>query len=482
MTLKKYLIGLILFLSLGLTGCVSFGRNPGFKEVSKNVQNRLDVQIEKPSKKSLEEIKQTILPLLEEPLTLDRAVKIALVNNQQLQAEFEELGITKADLLQATLVKNPRFEGFARSSSEGTNTEFSISQDVMDILLMPLKRRVAKAEFEQTKLWVADAVLSLVAEVKSAFYEAQATEQVRNFQQTVLEASEAAVELADRQVKAGNIKALDFSNQQAAYEEAQLDFNRSQAAVLAAREPLNRLLSLSGKEATNWQIESELPKLPESDPPLEGLEQKALSQRLDLAAVRKQVEVFRRGLLAARLGIIREGEVGFNTEKETNGERVTGPTWSVGVPIFDWQQASRARTKAQLRQSEYAANAFEVQVQSEVREALNRLAAARFAVERYQNKIIPVREQIVNLTQQQYNFMLMGVYDLLLAKQNEILAQRDYIEALKDYWIAWTNLERATGGKFPEFKKPAKENSKPVQQSTNEMQGMQYMHHHGGKS
>ena len=79
--------------------------------------------------------------------------------------------------------------------------------------------------------------------------------------------------------------------------------------------------------------------------------------------------------------------------------------------------------------------------------------------------------------------MLKGVYDLLLAKQNEILARRGYIEALKDYWIAWVNLERATGGKLPEVKTPAKTSPKPAQpqplQGT-QMQGMQHTHHHGG--
>lgn len=484
MTLKRFLTGFIFFLSFGLlAGCVSLGRNPGFKDVSKTVKNQMDIKIEKPSKKSPEEMKQTILPLLEEKLTLDQAIRIALLNNQQLQAEFQELGIAKADLLQATLVKNPHFEGFARSGDEGTNTEFSFSQDVMDILLTPLHRRIASAQFEQVKLRVADAVLSLIAEVKIAFYEVEAAEQVKAFQQTVLQASEAAAELADRQLKAGNLKALDFANEQAAYEQAQLDFNRSQAAVMAQREPFNRLLGLSGDEAVNWQVESELPELPSVDPPLTNLEEKALSQRLDLAAARKQIEIFRRSLTATRLGIIPEAEAGFNTEKETDGQRVTGPTWNVEVPLFNWQQGQRARNKAELRQSQYKAAGFEVQVRSEVREAYNQLSMARMTTERYLEKIIPLREQIINLTQEQYNFMLMGVYQLLQAKQNEILARRTYIEALKEYWIARTNLERAIGGKLPELKvlqksQPQSTHSQPV------IASMQHTHHqeNGGQS
>ena len=42
--------------------------------------------------------------------------------------------------------------------------------------------------------------------------------------------------------------------------------------------------------------------------------------------------------------------------------------------------------------------------------------------------------------------MLKGAYDLLLAKQNEIAAERSYIESWRDYWVARAELERAVGG------------------------------------
>ena len=41
--------------------------------------------------------------------------------------------------------------------------------------------------------------------------------------------------------------------------------------------------------------------------------------------------------------------------------------------------------------------------------------------------------------------MLHGVYSLLLAKQDEIMARSKHIEALRDYWMTWSDLERAVG-------------------------------------
>jgi outer membrane protein, heavy metal efflux system len=42
--------------------------------------------------------------------------------------------------------------------------------------------------------------------------------------------------------------------------------------------------------------------------------------------------------------------------------------------------------------------------------------------------------------------MLLGVFDLLLARQNQLNAQRDYIEAVKSYRLAKAELEHAIGG------------------------------------
>ena len=60
---------------------------------------------------------------------------------------------------------------------------------------------------------------------------------------------------------------------------------------------------------------------------------------------------------------------------------------------------------------------------------------------------------VVTLSQEQYNAMLLGAHPLLLAKQNEVNAYREFIESLRDYWTARADLERATGGSVPMPKK-----------------------------
>jgi len=48
------------------------------------------------------------------------AVQVALLNNRMLQADFEELGISEADLVRAGRLPNPRFICGTRVSAANT--------------------------------------------------------------------------------------------------------------------------------------------------------------------------------------------------------------------------------------------------------------------------------------------------------------------------------------------------------------------------
>jgi cobalt-zinc-cadmium efflux system outer membrane protein len=55
----------------------------------------------------------------------------------------------------------------------------------------------------------------------------------------------------------------------------------------------------------------------------------------------------------------------------------------------------------------------------------------------------------VEQTQLQYNAMHVGIFELLRTKQDEVRAGVEYVDALRDYWVARAKLERAAGGALP---------------------------------
>jgi cobalt-zinc-cadmium efflux system outer membrane protein len=65
--------------------------------------------------------------------------------------------------------------------------------------------------------------------------------------------------------------------------------------------------------------------------------------------------------------------------------------------------------------------------------------------------MLPLRREITQQTQLQYNAMLVGAFQLLQAKQAEIEAGAQYIEAVRDYWIARAQVRQVESGRTSRF-------------------------------
>lgn len=397
-------------------------------------------------------LEQAVHRLLKDDLTPESAVRVALINNPSLLATFEEVGISEADLAQAGIVQNPDVSGFARFAhgGPGTNTEFSLVQNVFDIFVAPLRRKLAAAELEQAKARVAHEVLSLAADVKAAYFTLQARLQLVKRLRLILEITQTAEDFARRQLEAGAIAELALENQIALSREAHVDVALAEAEVRADRERINRLLGLWGT-STAWGMTDQLPEIPEAEIGLEGLETLAIAQRPDLQAARWGVDLVGRALALKRktrffpVGI----NVGINSEKDATGDRVTGPDLTLQLPIFDTGKASLARLAAEHRRAQRQLEALAVNARSEVRQARDRMLAARDLSRYYGDVLLPQRARILDLTLRYYNMMFKGAYDLLLAKQAEVLAEKAHVLAWRDYWIARAELERSLGGTLP---------------------------------
>jgi len=380
-------------------------------------------------------------------MTAEGAVRIALRNNRGLQAQFEEIGITKADLLEAGLYPNPTFAAsprFPDTPPLSADVELSAAGDFLDLLLRSPRKRVAAMRVEQTRLRASDAVLKLAAEVKTAFYTLQAAQSLVERIQAITAAEAAALDLLQRQHRAGTAGDLALAGQQTAYSQDRLEQANAAADIREKRERLNSLLGLWG-DATGWKTAA-LPAIPAQDPPLTRLESLAITRRPDIAESKAEILALAQALgMSKSFRYIGNLQFGVDTERETSGQRITGPTFSLELPVFNHGQGRIAKLEAQLRQAERNLEERAIAARAEVRAARDRLLAKRDAALFYRDELLPERARITRLSQVQYNAMLLGAYDLLQAKQNQLGAERASIEARRDYWIARADLERAIG-------------------------------------
>jgi len=431
-------------------GCASTSPRPSFEQVSKLVEDRGGKPLHWDEGTPADaQVQAHVRDLLRGTLTPEGALEIALLRNQGLVAIYEELGVAQADVVQAGLLRNPTVGARVRfpTGAGFTDTEFSVAEDFLSILTLPMRKRVAAAQLDASKARVGSAVLDLTAEVRGVFVGLQAAQATAKVRQLAFEAQQAAAELRRRQHAAGNVGDLELVQEEAFYQQSKLDLARADTQVLEQQERLNRLLGLWGEESTSWKVADELPVLPAAEPALEHVESLAVARRLDLAAAHSEALALEQAASAA--GITRffpAVEVGVSTERDAEGRRVTGPSVALELPLFDQGQARTARLAAQVRQARAREAELAVNVRAEVRALRTRLLATRGVVEHYRTVLLPLRERVVQHAQLRYNAMLLGVFQLLLARREQMDAYRDYLGSVRDYWTARADLERAAGG------------------------------------
>jgi cobalt-zinc-cadmium efflux system outer membrane protein len=386
--------------------------------------------------------------LLAKPLTAENAVKLALLNSAQLQAAFEELGVARADLVSALRLPNPVAEGSVRfRKRESATLDFAVTEDLTQLIFLPLRNGVAQAQLEAAKASVAGRVLDLELQVRTAFYGYLADRQMLEFRETVLKALEASATVAKGLHDAGNVTELDLDTEQVLYDEAKVNFASAKTAMAASHERLSALLGLWGKGG-DWQVEGRLND-PPADFPLADLESKAIERSLDLAIIKHRFEgAAKRSNLATAEGWLPELKAGAVAEREEK-QWSYGPLAEVQVPLFYQGQGEVDRAQAEMRRQQQLLKARAVQIRAAARTAATRVAAARDRAVYIKTVLLPARERILNQTQLQFNAMSVSVFQLLLARRDEVDAARSYVEALREYWTARAEADQLRSGRLP---------------------------------
>ena len=448
-------IPLIFSVMIVASGCAGVSQQVSLSAIQDEVEQRIDYTVLwNRSADTEKKVAQSIRRLLEEALTADAAVQIALLNNRRLQAVYEELGIGQAMVVDAGLATNPKFHGgatFGHSDDHGlaSGGEYvlEVGMDFLSILHARMRTSVAETEYETAKLRVTATIMDLAAQTRLAYYRAQTAEQMLEMSRQIAEATKTGYEFTQRLFEAGNILELDLLLQQSLSGDAQLDLASAELEVAESREELNSLMGLWG-ENVSWSVASPLPDAPANPMKLEGLEKIAIENSIDLALARQKIIALGKQLgIAKATKLVPSLDLGMEIE-QTAGDWATGPLIGFEIPIFDRNQGKIAAAKSELRRRQQEFHALGVDIRAAVRAARRRLTTARQTALFYQNEILPLRRKIVEQVQLQYNAMQVGTPRLLLAKQQQIEIARAYVQSLYNYHVAQVELDQILAGRL----------------------------------
>ncbi|MGQ0553753.1 MAG: TolC family protein [Planctomycetota bacterium] len=437
-----------LLLPLLLPACSSAPEDAGFNDVSALVARAIPQRVHwRRGGPEDQQAADFVKELLSQELTAESAVQVALLENPSLQATFEDLGVAQADLVQAGLLRNPLLEFEVRGPDRPRHPlELHLIQEFVDVFSRPLRKRIAAEEFEAVRLRVAQDVLNLAGDVRTAFYSLQAAEHELRVGTDIVAATAASADFATLLRQAGNISDGQLAEEVAQHTEARLALLAVEAERVQHREALTTLLGV-GASGRRFTIAPRLPELPAEEVAFVDLERLAREHRLDLGAAEHDLQA-----ALAEAGVADENALlpslalGLHFEREPDGSSTTGVMIEVPLPIFDQGQAPKAHAAAHVNRARQRWFALAAEIGGEVRVAQARLSAARASAEALERELIPLRARIVEEAQLSYNAMQIGMHELLAARRAELEAGGRQVAALRDYWLARTALERAVGG------------------------------------
>ncbi|MEQ1598064.1 MAG: TolC family protein [Methylotenera sp.] len=444
---KSQLIALLL--PLMLVGCATFSSDGGFGAVEKTTQNYIKQKtVWATSEAQRTASAQQATAMLEKPLSVDDAVQVALLNNAQLQADYYQLQIAEADMVQAGRLPNPSFSMlFARNNGD-YKIEQVVTLNILALFTIPKATEIEKKRFAAAQNTATLRVLELAYQTRNAYINALAATESVNYLEKVKRTAEATTELAKRMNQAGNWSALDQAREQSFYADATIDLARAENQCVQMEENLTQLLGL--KNRSDFKLPERLPDLPKSSESLKQVSAEDFSKRLDLQQTKENTEA-----LALQLGLTKATR--FVNVLELGPARVLegrrGESYKKGfsigfeLPIFDWGAARVKRAEATYMQAVNEAKANAITAASEVRGSYNQYLSSFELAKQYRDEIVPLRKRILQENQLRYNGMLIGPFELLADARAQVLSVNSYLEALRDFWLAESNLDMSLIGK-----------------------------------
>jgi outer membrane protein, heavy metal efflux system len=378
---------------------------------------------------------------LADGITQEEAVGVALWNSPSFQATLVDLGIARADLAEAGLLRNPIFSLLFPVGPK--QLEFTLQYPFEALVQRPARVAAARVNAQvigERLVWDA---LSLVAQVKTAHAEAITADRRLALATTNAELTRRIADITDARLRAGDISDLEARA-------PRTDASRSDVVRRAvqhdrdlARLTLAHLVGLD--------------RIPEQLPPQRSAAYDAAPCAVDEARV-KDALASRPDVRAAELGI----EAATSRARwerprvltligllDANGEGTEGfeigPGVTVDVPLFNRNQGGVARADLEIERASRLYAAARAQVIADVRSAEVRARQAQQALEAWTADIVPSLETEQRQAERAYEAGEIPLLNVLDVNRRLVDARMRQLDAEADALRARISIERAIG-------------------------------------
>ncbi|GJM26698.1 MAG: copper resistance-related lipoprotein [Phycisphaerae bacterium] len=427
----------------------------------------------------------TVSKLVEGGLTADEAVQLALLNHPRARAVLLDVGLARADVVQAGLWTNPTL-GLSFRLPEGgglTNIEAGLAQNIANVWMIPARKRAAHRDLDRVILITARELVMLAIDTKVAYFNAVAADAAMPIARDNVELTDQLLRISEARLEAGTVGSLDVNLAKGQALKAQVDFRTTRLSASNARRTLATMLGLT-MLADDLVLTDSLVSSMGHRLDVDHLVDIAMDARLDVRAAREATEASAARVELELAKVWKDVQIGIAFERnaaraqqerklladtvrssianggltapsvQSRGQRrlersqrieaILGPSLSLSLPIFDQNQAQIAKARMGYLQNRAALDAIERSVVQETRGAVDRLTTAWGLATMFESDVLPQANRTLEISESTYQSGQATILNVIDAQRSLLETRRANVAALQSVAIASVELERAT--------------------------------------
>lgn len=380
-----------------------------------------------------------------QPLTVERAVQAALLNNPQVRVELTRLDAAQAELIQAGLLRNPMGSLMVLRPEGGGRFEldYSLMQSLLDLFTRNKRIDVANAAQASVQSEVMLQLVRIAQDTEATYYEAMTAKDAVRLQQELLTLEQSALALQTLQARQGAVSSSVMLAQQAGVSMRAHEKRTAESEQTKALSALAQQLGLSSIKPL--MLPDNLPALALSvlnEPELQALAQKHRPELMATTASIEQASAEKK----LQTGALRNTDpsLGIAGNRESSGFGMNGLAAQISLPIFDTGRARSAMADAKIAQARYRDDATRRLIPLEVERALATLIFSARALEDADHHLRQ-QQQLEKLATRNHRQGLGDYLDVTEVKRLRLAAQMEQLRAQQALRVAYVDLERATG-------------------------------------
>ncbi len=382
----------------------------------------------------------------EDGLTEEECIALALWNQPDFLVALSELGISRANIVEAGQLKNPSLSVLFPVGPK--QLEFAAKFPIEALWLRQRRIELAELDYQRLAERLVQSGLNVRRDVQLAF---TAVVRLRDVSDLLIRQASVWSKIAalkKEQLNIGSISERETTQAVVDSLKAAQATERARQDLIAGDQRLRLMVALDfWKKPIEW-IHQSIAVGDEFD--AESLIPTGLAARPEIRAAELAMEVNGR-----KAGLAKKEIYSVVAVLDANGSGSNfeiGPGLDVGLPIFNRNEGQVALAEAVIKRGmrEYAA--ARTRVVGEIQKATQSVNRERVELQSMTGSLIPATTDLVNQTKSAHDAGAVSLLEVLKAELQLLEAQMQAIDARGRYQAALAELEHSVGLRLPDIK------------------------------